>query len=219
MESTGMKNPQTINVLLVEDDYLAGEMIKEILHQIGYTVLGRAADGSQAVEMMAELNAEARPDVILMDVEMPHMDGIEATRLIQEHCPTPVVMLTAYETPELVELASQAGAGAYLIKPPRQTDVERAIIITMARFGDMVELRHLNTELQHRNEELELAMTEIKTLSGLLPICASCKKIRDDGGYWQDVAVYIRDHSEAEFSHGLCPDCARELFPDYYKGE
>ena len=105
-----MKNPQNINVLLVEDDYLAGEMIREILHEIGYTVLDRVTDGSQAVEMMTDLAAETRPDVILMDVEMPHMDGIEATRLIQEKCPTPVVMLTAYETPELVALASQAGA-------------------------------------------------------------------------------------------------------------
>lgn len=211
-----MKNPQNIRVLLVEDDYLAGEMVKEILNEVGYTVLERATDGSQAVEMMNDFAEDARPDVILMDVEMPHMDGIEATRLIQESCPTPVVMLTAYETPELVELASQAGAGAYLIKPPRQSDVERAVIITMARFDDMVELRRLNNELHFRNEELESALTKIKTLSGLLPICAGCKKIRDDDGYWQDVAVYIRDHSEAEFSHGLCPDCAQELFPDYY---
>jgi AmiR/NasT family two-component response regulator len=212
-----MKNPQDIKVLLVEDDYLAGEMIKEILHDIGYIVLDRAVDGSQAVEMMKNLTEDSRPDVILMDVEMPHMDGIEATRLIQESHPTPVVMLTAYETSELVNLASQAGAGAYLIKPPRQTDVERAIVITMARFDDMIELRRLNAELLLRNEELQAAMAKIKTLSGLLPICAGCKKIRDDGGYWQDIAVYIRDHSEAEFSHGLCPDCAKEFFPDFFE--
>jgi AmiR/NasT family two-component response regulator len=214
-----MKHPQDIRVLLVEDDYLAGEMIKEILAETGYSVLGRATDGSQAVEMMNNFAEDGRPDVILMDVEMPHMDGIEATRLIQEKYPTPVVMLTAYETPELVELASQAGAGAYLVKPPRQSDVERAIIITMARFDDMVELRRLNTELHDRNEELESALSKIETLSGLLPICADCKKIRDDDGYWQDVAVYIRDHSQAEFSHGICPDCAQELFPDYYQAE
>lgn len=212
-----MRNPQDISVLLVEDDYLAGEMVREILLEIGCHVLDRAADGSQAVEMITNLAAETRPDVILMDIEMPHMDGIEATRLIQACCPTPVIMLTAYETPELVELASQAGAGAYLIKPPRRTDVERAIAITMARFDDMMELRRLNIELETRNKELQTAMAQIKTLSGLLPICAGCKKIRDDDGYWQDVAVYIRDHSEAEFSHGLCPDCAQEFFPDYVK--
>ncbi len=212
-----MKNPQDISVLLVEDDYLAGEMVREILLEIGCHVLDRASDGSQAVEVITNLAGETRPDVILMDIEMPHMDGIEATRLIQECCPTPVIMLTAYETPDLVELASKAGAGAYLIKPPRRTDVERAIAITMARFDDMMELRRLNIELEARNEELQTAMAQVKTLSGLLPICAGCKKIRDDDGYWQDVAVYIRDHSEAEFSHGLCPDCAKEFFPDYVK--
>ena len=71
-----MKNPQDISVLLVEDDYLAGEMIREILYESGYTVLDRATDGSQAVEMMNNLAEDARPDVILMDVEMPHMDGL-----------------------------------------------------------------------------------------------------------------------------------------------
>ncbi|GAB4547249.1 MAG: hypothetical protein Kow0063_41880 [Anaerolineae bacterium] len=54
-------------------------------------------------------------------------------------------------------------------------------------------------------------------LSGLLPICASCKKIRDDEGYWHSVEVYIRDHSEADFSHGICPDCMQKLYPDYTK--
>ncbi len=214
-----MKKPQNIKVLLVEDDYLAGEMIAQILSEGGYTVLDRVSDGTQAIERLTNCADEARPDVILMDIEMPNMDGIEATRRVQEVCPTPVVMLTAYETSELVQLAGQAGAGAYLVKPPRRTDVERAIVISMARFDDMMKLRRLNQELQRRNEELQAAMAKINTLSGLLPICANCKKIRDDEGYWQDVAVYIRDHSEAEFSHGLCPDCARELFPDYYDGD
>ncbi len=65
--------------------------------------------------------------------------------------------------------------------------------------------------------ELRQALAEVKTLSGLLPICASCKKIRDDRGYWNQIEVYIRDHSQAEFSHGLCPDCARKLYPEYFK--
>lgn len=66
-----------------------------------------------------------------------------------------------------------------------------------------------------KNVELQRALDQVKQLSGLLPICSSCKKIRDDGGYWQDVAVYIRDHSEAEFTHGICPDCKARLYPKY----
>jgi len=64
--------------------------------------------------------------------------------------------------------------------------------------------------------DLRKAFDEIKTLSGFLPICASCKKIRDDSGYWNEVEKYISDHSEAEFSHGLCPDCAEKLYPEYF---
>ena len=74
----------------------------------------------------------------------------------------------------------------------------------------------LQKELRQKNRDLEAALSQVKRLSGLLPICASCKKIRDDQGYWQDVAVYIRDHSEAELSHGLCADCAKRLYPELY---
>ena len=66
--------------------------------------------------------------------------------------------------------------------------------------------------------ELKKALEEIKTLSGFLPICASCKKIRDDQGYWKQIESYISDHSEAEFSHGICPECAQKLYPEFYKG-
>lgn len=67
--------------------------------------------------------------------------------------------------------------------------------------------------------ELQTALGEIKRLSGLLPICSSCKKIRDDRGYWSQIETYISEHSEAQFSHGICPDCARKLYPDFYKEE
>lgn len=65
--------------------------------------------------------------------------------------------------------------------------------------------------------QLQASLSEIKKLSGLLPICASCKKIRDDKGYWNQIESYIREHSEAEFTHGICPECAKKLYPDFYK--
>ena len=73
-------------------------------------------------------------------------------------------------------------------------------------------------ELLKKNSELEDALSEVKKLSGLLPICASCKKVRDDNGYWRQIESYIRDHSEAEFSHGICPNCAQELYPEFHNG-
>ncbi|HEY84284.1 MAG TPA: response regulator, partial [Chloroflexi bacterium] len=159
-----MTQSHTIRVLIVEDDFLVGETVRGVLEDFGYQIIGRAMNGIQATEMTQAL----RPDVILMDLQMPDMDGIEATRRIQKSSPTPVVALTAYDTPELVEEASKAGVGAYLLKPPNGKELERAITIALARFDDMVELRRLNAELQD-------ALEQVQTLSGLLPICSSCK--------------------------------------------
>jgi hypothetical protein len=93
----------------------------------------------------------------------------------------------------------------------RRGDIQGRVIMSCTIF------RSANRWQQEREQliaSLQNALSEVKKLSGLLPICANCKKIRDDQGYWQDVAVYIRDHSEAEFTHGICPDCYIELYPE-----
>ncbi|MDM8527003.1 response regulator [Anaerolineales bacterium HSG24] len=208
-----MKNYHKIKILIAEDDYLVSMMIKGLLEQIGYTVIGEAVNGEEAVEMTESL----KPSIVLMDVRMPGMNGIEATKLIYERCPTPVVMLTAYESSELIEQATEAGAGAYLTKPLNMQEVTRSISIAMARFEDMMTVRHLNKELETRNEELEVALAKVNALSNLLPICASCKKIRDDDGYWQEVEKYIQEHTDIKFSHGFCPDCLARLYPNVDK--
>ncbi|MBW2127619.1 MAG: hypothetical protein JRH08_18705, partial [Deltaproteobacteria bacterium] len=79
---------------------------------------------------------------------------------------------------------------------------------------EKVTVAEVNQELESKIAELEKASSEIKTLSGLLPICAKCKKIRDDKGYWSQIEIYIKEHSEAQFTHGLCPECAKELYGD-----
>ena len=75
----------------------------------------------------------------------------------------------------------------------------------------------METEREKLVVELKTALADVKMLSGLIPICASCKKIRDDHGYWQQVESYIQKHSEAKFTHGLCPDCMIKFYPDYSK--
>lgn len=191
-------------VLIVEDDPMVSEMIRGMIEDLGYVVVGDAVDGQEAVKLTQKLH----PEVILMDIEMPLMDGIEATKLIYETQPTPIVILTAYDTPQLLKRASQAGVGAYLVKPPNMREVERAITIAMARFNDLMSLRRLN-------EELKETLLKVKQLSGLLPICAHCKKIRNDQGYWQQVELYICEHTNAEFSHGICPDCMEALYSEF----
>jgi hypothetical protein len=88
----------------------------------------------------------------------------------------------------------------------------------MGLVGQFAARYHLNIEKEEREkviDELQEALAEVKTLSGLLPICASCKKIRDDTGYWNQIEEYFIDHSDFQFSHGLCPDCVTKIYPDY----
>jgi AmiR/NasT family two-component response regulator len=195
---------KNIKILVAEDEYIVSEDIIRGLKALGYVNLIEAVDGEDAYEMTCSL----QPDVILMDIMMPKLDGIETARKIQECCPTPIVIITAYESADFLSKAGAAGVSAYLTKPPQQDEIERAIVIALARHGDLMEARRLN-------KELEQALKEVKRLQGILPICASCKKIRDDKGYWQRIEAYIRDHSEAEFSHGICPDCAKKLYPEF----
>jgi len=210
-----LKGNENIRVLIVEDDYLIGETIKRTLKTIGYEVAGKASNGLEAVEMACSL----RPDIVLMDIQMPDLDGLEATRRIQECCPVPVVALTAYESQDLVNKAGEVGVAAYLTKPPRRAEIERAVTIAMARHRDMMELRRLYGELETQKNEIEKALAEIKILRGILPICSRCKNIRNDKGYWEEVEAYVGRYSEAAFSHGLCPGCMDKLYgdEDWYK--
>ena len=145
-----MNRSRVVRALIAEDDYLVSQMVRGFLDDLGYEVIGEATGGVEAVEMTRSL----QPDVILMDIEMPDLDGLEAARRISESCPTPVIVLTAYETPELIESASECGVGAYLVKPSSARDIDRAITVSLARHNDLLELRRLNAELEAQNEDL-----------------------------------------------------------------
>lgn len=109
-------------------------------------------------------------------------------------------------------------------------EIEQRPVLAILREVTLVraELTHAQQEIERRKqveaekevliEDLRRALSEVKTLRGFLPICASCKKIRDDDGYWQQLERYVQAHSEAKFSHGICPECAKELYPGYYTG-
>jgi PAS domain S-box-containing protein len=182
-----MNRQEKPRVLIVEDNSLISEIIRGLLEEMGYTVVGEAADGFEALEM----TQSTQPDVVLMDIRMPLMDGIEATRLIHKRCPTPVVVLTAYDSPELVKRASEAGAGAYLVKPPNAREIKHAIAIAMARFDDMIELRRLNAELQAEiaerkrvEEALRRSEQELRVIADNVPALFSYV---DADGYYRFV--------------------------------
>lgn len=200
-----------VRVLIVDDNEELRVTLRSILNMLNHTVAGEAENGTQAIALAQRL----KPDIIVMDVSMPSMDGITAARKIQAVQPTPVILLTAMDTPDLVEQARDAGVVAYLVKPPEASELQRAIVITLARSRESDELRRLNAELnrvnaelEKRNRQLQRALKTIKTLSGLVPICAWCgKKIQDDDGEWTSIEAYIEKHSNAEFTHGICPEC------------
>ncbi|MEU5543075.1 MULTISPECIES: ANTAR domain-containing response regulator [Streptomyces] len=140
--------PLTTRVVIAEDEALIRLDLKEMLEEEGYTVVGEAGDGQTAVD----LAREHRPDLVILDVKMPVLDGISAAEVIAEESIAPVLMLTAFSQRELVERARDAGAMAYLVKPFSKTDVVPAIEMAVSRF---TELRTLEKEIEDLTQRLE----------------------------------------------------------------
>jgi len=139
-----MTRAEDIKVLIVEDEALVSEIVRRALESAGYLVSGSAASGAEALEMVLA----SRPDVVIMDIDLPDLDGLEVARRLQAAQPLPVVVLTAHETPELIARAATAGVGAYLTKPPNARELDRAIRISVARFADLQSLRREKVTLE-----------------------------------------------------------------------
>ena len=199
---------EQVTFLVVDDNELFRQSTGRILHALGYRVVGEADNGLAAIDRVQEL----RPDLILMDVEMPELDGIGAARRIQQVCPTPVILLTAHDSKEVLRGARDAGVAAYLVKPLDSRELQRMATLALARFEDWMALKRANAELAKRNAQLQKALGAIKTLKGLLPVCAWCgRKIETEEGEWVPMETYIESHSEAQFTHGICPECLEKF--------
>jgi len=190
-------------ILVVEDELIVSMDIQMRLAGLGYQVAGTTSDGAEAITLAGDL----RPDLVLMDVRLGgEMDGIEAAEQIHGRFGAPVVFLTAYSEDHTVERAKSAHPFGYLLKPFEDRELKTTVEIALYKH-------RAEGLLRDRNAELEAALARVKLLSGLLPICAGCKQIRDDKGYWSQVETYIQRHSEATFTHGLCPNCVQKYFP------
>lgn len=196
-----------VKILVVDDEPTNIDVMVKMLESEEYN-LAIADSGEKALKVAGHF----RPDLILLDVMMPGMDGFETCRRLKESeaaRDTPIIFVTARMKTDDVILGFQRGGQDYITKPFRRDEV-------MARIRTHVRLRMLIRNQETLIAELKKALSQVKTLRGMLPICASCKKIRDDQGYWHQIETYIRDHSEADFSHGICMDCARKLYPELF---
>ena len=139
---------ERVRIVIAEDEAIVRMDLREMLTNLGYLVVGEAADGRSAVSLTREL----RPDLVIMDIKMPDMDGIEAAKILTEEQLAPVVLLTAFSQKDLVERAREAGVVAYIVKPFRESDLRPAIEIALARFE---ELQDLTGQVEDLEEALE----------------------------------------------------------------
>ena len=135
-------------VIIADDESLIRMDLREMLTNLGYLVVGEVGDGRSAVNLAREL----RPDIVLMDIKMSDMDGIEAAKILTEERVAPVLLLSAYSQQELVQRAQQAGVAGYLVKPFRESDLAPAIEVALARFS---EFRAVEREVGGLQEALE----------------------------------------------------------------
>jgi sigma-B regulation protein RsbU (phosphoserine phosphatase) len=189
-----------MRILIADDDATLRHGLRVQLERWGYQPVV-CADGTSAREV---INSPDPPPLVILDWSMPGDDGVTLCGEIRSNPDLRslyVILLTSHDTRDEMVAGLAGGADEYITKP-FDWRVLRARIQTGARIAA------LQQSLAQRVDELQRALDIVKQLSGLLPICSYCKRIRkDDGDYWQQLESYVSEHSEAVFSHGVCPDC------------
>jgi phosphoserine phosphatase RsbU/P len=188
-----------MKILIAEDERISCRLLESTLAGWGYEVVV-TRDGVEAWEVLQQKDA---PPLAILDWMMPGLDGLEICRRVRRAeaaVPAYIILLTAKGGKENIVEGLVNGANDYVTKPFDRDELR-------ARVHVGVEMIQLQQRLAERVVELEAALAHVKLLQGILPICSYCKHVRDDKNYWQTVENYISDHSEAKFSHSICPDC------------
>jgi CheY-like chemotaxis protein len=188
-----------MRILICEDEPVSRRVLTVTLSRWGYQVQA-TSDGAAAWEILRGPDA---PKLAILDWILPGMDGIQLcrqVRALEREEPTYLILLTVKGGKQNVVAALQAGADDYLTKPYDDDELR-------ARLQVGQRIVTLQQGLARRVDELEEAVARVNLLQGLLPICCYCKRIRNDGDYWQQVESYISEHSRARFSHAICPEC------------
>lgn len=193
-----------MKILIAEDDIVSRQILAAILKKNGHEVV-EVENGFQALE---ELQKKSAPRLAILDWMMPGLDGVGVcSRLQLAEVPDPpyLIILTALEDKKDIVRALRAGAHDYIIKPYAPNEL-------LARVSVGCRVIELQKNLVQRIKDLQNALKEIRMLQGILPICMHCHKIRTDKESWQRLESYISEHSDAKFSHGICPECAKKYF-------
>lgn len=188
-----------MHVLIADDDIVLRHALSVKVKEWGYEPVV-CVDGGEARDVV---RGEAPPPLAILDWNMPCIDGLEICAELRSHPRTSsmyVIMLTGNSTKDDVVAGLDGGVDEYLVKPFDWRELRARLAIGARIVG-------LQQTLAGRVAELEDALSNVRSLSGLLPICCYCKRIRDDGDYWQRLEAYLSEHSDAQFTHGICPDC------------
>jgi CheY-like chemotaxis protein len=192
-----------MKILIADDDVTSRRLLEATLQRRGFHVVV-TTDGLAAWE---HLHAPDGPPIAIVDWVMPGLDGLELCRKVRAAAlprPLYLMVLTGNNRKQDITAGLQAGADDYIVKP-----FDRDELAARVQVG--VRLVQLQQHLADRVQELEAAMSRVKLLHGLLPMCCYCKNIRDDQNYWRQVEHYIAAHSDVRFSHGICPDCYKNV--------
>jgi AmiR/NasT family two-component response regulator len=188
-------------ILIVEDERIVAAALQHQLEYDGYEVVGNVGRGETAVEIAVE----CRPDVVLMDINLAgEVDGIAASAEIRERVGAPVVFLTAYSDDATLQRAGATVPFSYLLKPVQERQLRPAIEMALYRH-------RLEREREDLLVQLQDAVADIERLRGFLPVCAWCRKVHTEDGYWQDLVGYLTDRFGAVVTHGICDECAARL--------
>ncbi|PID38112.1 MAG: response regulator [Proteobacteria bacterium] len=199
-----------MRVLIAEDDLTSREILCTLLDRFGHEVVA-TCDGAAAWDALQQQDA---PELLVLDWMMPELDGVEVCRRLREQAQQPkirpyVVMLTALDNRERIVTALDAGADDYIVKPFDPHELRARIDVGVRTL----ELQH---QLVKQADDLSVALDEVQTLRGLIPICSSCKRIRDDDDFWHEVDSYLVKHAHVMVSHGLCPTCFQQLYGEFF---
>ena len=187
-------------ILIVEDEAIVACDLQSRLESFGYEVVGIAVSGEQAMRLAAETS----PDLVLMDIQLRgRSDGIQVAEQLRAANRAGIIFLSAHSTEEMLKRAKLTEPLAYLLKPYQERELKIAIDVALYK-------RRTERVREELIRQLEKALAEVKTLRGLIPICAWCRKLRSDDGFWMSVEQYFRAHTEADCSHGICPDCLKQ---------